>query len=533
MALTPDEELELINILQLEQQTPQPQSLFGRVGEKVAGLTEQVVGQLPEIISGPLIEAGIGARERVTRRGEAIKETGRSLRGGDILFQAPVQAAGQVVGGALDIAGEALVSPFKAGFRALPTPAQETLRAGGRALAETPPVQAGLELIRKGARAFGEFERETPQAAKTVSSLGNILLAGLPVGKTLARKATGLERKARVQVVKKRKDFINDLISPEPTKKILTEQAARTTEKGIIKEKVVALTPRETKIAKEVNKIKTLKKGKSIQYNRNQVGKQIETLAKGLEKDVRKSSVVLAKDRSAKAIDNSITKMIDENPIIGSDVSLTNMAKNVQRNAARILNKHPNTPLGVLKSRKEFDKWAKGIRKNTFDDTTTNSFKESVKTIRTTMNNLVDEATPSASVKHKLKRQNLLFDALDNIDPKAATEGRNAISRAFNNLIEIVPVRNKLIQTLGTITGVGIVGGSAIFSPIIAAALGIGVTGLVGKKVITSAAAKKSLAVILRTTDKVLATSKNPSLIRQLRADRAVIADLLKNSEEQ
>ena len=86
---------------------------------------------------------------------------------------------------------------------------------------------------------------------------------------------------------------------------------------------------------------------------------------------------------------------------------------------------------------------------------------------------------------------------------------------------------------MGTITGVGIVGGSAIFSPMIATALGIGITGLGVKKVITSAAAKKSLAVILRTTDKVLATSKNPSLIRQLRADRAVIADLLKNSEEQ
>jgi len=184
-----------------------------------------------------------------------------------------------------------------------------------------------------------------------------------------------------------------------------------------------------------------------------------------------------------------------------------------------------------LKSRKELDAWIRGQKPKAFDPTTENALSASVRAVRRAMNDTVDNAVPRADVKWSLNRQSKLYDALENIDPKAAAEGANVLLRLSHKVAGVGPARTRFIQTLGTVTGLGIVGASAAFSP--AVAQGLLAAGIVygSGKFIMSPSAKKSVAAILRATDKAIMSSKDPSMIRMLRADRAVVADMLKNSE--
>lgn len=544
MALTPEEELELINIIDLENQSQEP----GVFDSAIKSLQEPVAeakaapdltgfglsGILQKVFTNPLIEATTNTRGRIAGRLGEVQDTVSDLRRGAV---DPIQAGTQIVGQGgfgsfLDVAGESLAAPVRAGFRELPEQAQESIRAGGSALLKTQPVQAGIGLLQQAAGKFSEFEKERPQAAKTAKALGNIALSAFPIAsKTLLKKAKKLETKAQKQITDRREKFVDELVRPEQSKKVLIEQAKRTNEEGFLKTKIVSLSKREKEMAIEASKIKTMTRKRSLQFNRNEISNKISKINKELETDLRKSSVVLAKDKVKKAINNSIKKLVDENPFIKSETATRNMAHNVQRNAERILAKHQNTPFGVLKARKEFDNWALKLNKRAFDSSTATAFKDSLLTIRKTMNKIINDNVPSATVKQRLKSQNLLLDVMDNIDPKIASEqGKNAITRLFNKVTKIGPARNRAVATLGTVAGVGIIGGSQLFSGPIAAALGTAGILYAGHRAIMGPVTKKALAKLLRGADKIILTSKNPSAIRQLRADRAVLADLLKNS---
>ena len=52
-----------------------------------------------------------------------------------------------------------------------------------------------------------------------------------------------------------------------------------------------------------------------------------------------------------------------------------------------------------------------------------------------------------------------------------------------------------------------------------------------GGKFLMGPTAKKGLAKLLRGIDTALMTKQNPSIVRQLRADRAIIVDIIKNAE--
>jgi len=489
----------------------------------------QAMGAGPE-----MAEAG----RRISERGVSIGESTAAARRGEIGgFQLPVQVAGQVAGGALDLMGSAMLGPLQAATRVTPEsikePVGEAVSGAFTTLAETPVGKAGLEAVKAGVDRWSEFKAANPQEAKTIESAANIGLLAFPVSKkALSGRAAKLERKAAAMTRGQRDKFVHDLVLPKPTPKVLTEQAARTKEKGkFLRQKVVSLSKRERLIFDEVKRVKGLNPRRSVQHNRNAIGKQLDVLARNLEDAVGKKRIIVLKTNVTDQITKNMDDLLKTNPLVASDKSFVNMMDSIKRNASRILDKHPQTPRGILQARREFDGWARKIRKSTFDDTTTNTFKEAVKSTRNAMNDAVDKSIPSAGVRTSLKRQNLLFDALENIDPKAAAEGSNAIVRTFNKLTQVGPARTKAVQALGTVTGLGVIGASATFSTPLAVGLGIGAITYAGRKALMSPTTKRGVAKLLRGLDKILPTTKNPSVLRQLRADRAVIVEMLKNTE--
>ena len=81
------------------------------------------------------------------------------------------------------------------------------------------------------------------------------------------------------------------------------------------------------------------------------------------------------------------------------------------------------------------------------------------------------------------------------------------------------------------LTGVGILGASAAYSPVFSIGLFGAATSIATYKLVMSDSAKKGLILLLKGVNQAVQTSTNPAMIRRLRADRAIIADELKNAE--
>lgn len=491
--------------------------------------------------------------ERLTERGKEVDEAITSFQkrveeegvSGPALVSLAGNIAGKgIAGGALDIVGEGLVSAGKAiGYvipDAIEEPIKEKIVQGYNTLVNTDIGIAASEAIESGYGKWKQFKTENPQVAKDIESAFNIGLLLAPV-KTKQKASPSvfgktsdiLGQKAAKQIAIDKKKFTESLITPKRTQKVLVEETARTTEKGIgpFKRSVVELSAREKEIAKEVLKLKNVSKKKSIQGNLNAVKTENTKLAKRLEKDVAKSREIISVDESMAAIDDAVSKLIAENPVITGNAET--MATKLASKARQLLQENPQTPSGLLKTRKQFDSFVKAQKRKAFDPELENVLSASVRTVRGAMNDLLDSKVKSTAVKRELKRQNLLYDAIENIGPKAAEEANYAIGRAIQNMAKVLPFRSKFVNEAGTVAGLGIVGASATFAPVFAVGLAAGVTAYQGGKLLLGSGMKKNLGRVLTGLDKALITSKNPSMIKQLRADRALVVELIKNAEEQ
>ena len=229
-------------------------------------------------------------------------------------------------------------------------------------------------------------------------------------------------------------------------------------------------------------------------------------------------------------IDDAVRKLISENPVIVGDAQ--RVAERVAKKAKELMSQNPSTAQGLLESRKQLDSWIRLQKgQKAFDPAMENALSVSVRTVRQTMNDTIGKAVPSVAVKNELRKQSLLYDALDNIAPKAAAEANTAIARAWQNAVKVLPFRGVANHELALLFGVGGLGAAAMFAPYVSGLLGVTLVGMGIKKAVMSANTRKGLGLLLKSVDRAVLTSKNPSMIKQLRADRALIIETLKNSE--
>lgn len=485
--------------------------------------------------------------ERRKERTSELADTFQDYNKGEISqAELGLQMMGKGVGGmVMDVGGEALVSVGRGLSYIIPDsieePVKQSISEGLEYLMDTDAGNYAKEAVIGGIETWNEYKAENPRAAKNIESVVNIGLLVAPAKvranakpTVLAKTSNKIGGMAGKQIAKKRAETIKDLVLPIKTRKVLESEVARTTEKGIgpFKRSVVAPTVRESEIIREVSKIKGVSANKSAQQNYMAIKEANKKLANKLEVNVAKNRTPIPLTESSQAIDDAIKVVIDENPIIVGNLKTT--AKRVSEKAKKILSENDPTPSGLLKSRKEFDNWVRALPRGEAKlavDASMESQSIAIKTVRNSMNDLLDSKVKSAAVKKGLKSQSLLYNALDNITPKAALSANTAIGRAWQNAFKVLGIRNKAIQSAAAVMGVGGLGAAAQFAPVFTAAVATaGAAGLAGKLVL-SAKSKVFAGKLINIIDKALLTSKNPSMIKQLRADRALIVELLENSE--
>lgn len=476
--------------------------------------------------------------EKVTNAGEQT------------LPETALQLVGKIgAGTALDVIGEGVISGVEFLSDITPDeieePVVQALVGAGTALLETDIGKAGIEAARAGLEKWNAFKGENPRAARNIESVVDIGLLLAPVKakpKTTPRPtfadklATKLDDAATTQSARQKASFVDDLVRPKPNKAVREDEIRRTSEGGVFRSRQVELSPAEKAMADDVSKIADVSSRKTLLQNFQAIEKTNRLEADNLVAALRKNDIAIPRGDVSNALAAARSRL-EANPTITGSAPQT--ADKVIAQAERIMASNPATASGLLKSRKELDRWIKSQKPKLFDSPSENALSTSVREVRSAINDLIDLRATNVAVKESLQRQSNLFRAMDNIAPKAADEGKNAVIRLLQGVGQSVGITASASQQfnrgLGIVAGGSVAGSvAATVSPYLIGAVGLAGLAFQGGKFVGSPAAKRSLSMLLRMSDQAIRTARQNGqevLLNKLRADRGAVMELFKQFE--
>lgn len=503
-------------------------------------------GEAPLDVDQPPEEPGFFERisTRLEGRGEdfdTIVEAFETEEQG--ILESTFQTLGKVVaGGLVDVVGEGVSTVAGGAFDVLQGLDELTSTEEERAARDaqlkvifddvvgTDLVQSAIKSTREGFEAYATWAEENPRAARNLEAAANIALVFAPVkGKPAApagvvrpsivgRAGEAVGAGVKAQTARERSSFIKDLVRPLTSKKVREAEILRTAEgAGIAGRRAVTPSPVETRMAEALTSVPGVTAKKTQLQNLGAVQSEITSEARRLEGLLGRSPARIPQQAIKTSLDDAAARLA-ANPILVGDAART--GKRTLDKAASLMTENPNTPMGILKSRRQFDAWVKSQRPKVFDPATESALSTAVRESRQTMNDLIATHAPGVAVKNSLNKQSALFNAVENIGPKAAQEAETAVGRLMQRVDAAIGLPKRLINisvedivasTARTVLSVG---------PAISKA--------------TAKKSKQSLALLLRQSEKAIQVAKRQNkteLLRQLRADRAAVVEIVKSAQ--
>lgn len=469
--------------------------------------------------------------ERLTARGEQFEQIGRRI-GGQTAEETLLQSAGTAVGGAFDVLGETVATAAGGvadAFNALAPETGQAIADAWAAAVGSDVARAGLAALRAGQETYGAWAAENPRAAANLEAFVNIGLAAAPTPKGLRAPSTArktpigragarVEARAVSQEAATKKAFVDDLILPKQTPTVLAEQAGRTDPKGL-----VGLTSTQADMASAVTKVPTVKPSNTLRENLQAVTTEVTKTASTLETELAAKGLKIPRRIVDAEFDDLLTAA-KATPSVGAKPG--NAMKKAIEVAKSKIGKNP-TAASLLEARRSFDASVlrSGIKLKPGPKAT--AAAEAAAEVRRTMNDLVARFAPDVDVRGSLRKQSDLLSAADNISAKAGAEATTPIRRLIQRLEKRASLKQS-IAGLATLATVGI-GSSIVDAGVLASGALIAISG---KKILMSSQTKRALAGLLRETDLAIRVAgRGAKRAQDLRADRAVLIDMLRDSE--
>jgi hypothetical protein len=417
-----------------------------------------------------------------------------------------IQILGQGVNAASALPAEAIAS-------ILPDEAKQAIGSAANYIGNLPrKASAALENTSVG-RGVGDYLMERPELAKTLGQVADTAKAAgtiataVPLAKAgravTAATGSGMETvgnaiyKSGEQAFKaNRNSFVQDLITPKLTAGVRAEQFGRATEKGLMRNRVVAPSAQEQAIIDTIAEL-PVKKSKSLLGNANIIEKAKNAEAENLVTALKANDVAIADDVILNKL-FGVRNELAKNPYIVGDGAKA--ADNVLNSAIDIIAQNPRTASGLLEARKQLDKLVASQRgSKLFDPALESPITNAVQQIRQSINDMVADAVPDAGVKASLAKQSNMYRALENITTKGAYEKASRLGRAASKVQDAVSLKGA-IGAAAAAGGLGALGGTSVLVP---AALG-GAALYGAGKALTSPSLRKAIGSTLTGSGKIL-----------------------------
>lgn len=395
---------------------------------------------------------------------------------------------------------------------------KQGLEAAGGVISTIPGVSAVTQKA-------SELAQKYPETAKDVKNVVDVATLGIgsgaakPITKGLELAGQSLERSGAAAIDANAFRFAQDLVKPLETSASKLDQVKRTTEAGgIFKKDIVTPTGSEIQSAQEVAKIPGISPNNTFQKNFNIVRDYNVQEAQKLEADVATYDFVIPKKEVISKL-NQAARELENSPLIVGDAE--KMAQKLLNGAKQFVEKNQGKGSGLLQARKDYDNWVLQQKPKAFDAKAENAFTLANRAIRDTLNTVLDENAVNLGVKDSLKRQSVLYRAMDNIAEKAAKEANTVFGRSLERIGEALGTRNKLVQTLAAATGVGVFGAAATYALPLTVASGLGFLVYRGGKLLMKPGVRAAVGKLIQEAGDLIST-----------ADKAILQQALETFTE-
>lgn len=306
----------------------------------------------------------------------------------------------------------------------------------------------------------GELQKDYPVTTGLIGAGANILSA-IPAAKGIegAIKGAG-EVGADVlngarQAIIPNQDFAKKLTMPIPTKKVAIDQVGRTTEQGLLNTAVVQPTSQEQAAIDAVKQVPGVSPTKSYQGNYN--------LIKNANINEAQKLTQILKNHPGTIDDGTILQKfanvedgLKNNMYVSGDgqAAVKKLLDGAyQKIESNRLGNNPLTAGQMLQARKQFDYWVEAQKgSKIFNPNIDGPVSDAVQKVRQSMNQMIGQAAPDANVQSSLAKQSAYYTAMDNIADKAAKEGNNSITRAYQKIAPVL--KNPVVRTAALISGI-------------------------------------------------------------------------------
>lgn len=281
-----------------------------------------------------------------------------------------------------------------------------------------------------------------------------------PVVSKIKQGATALKETIKPTVTQEQ--FLKDLITPELTGKASVEaiKTGKVTEAGLLGSRdITQAVPGFSNMEKAVSEVPKISPKNTLLENANAIHDHIGTVANDLMTQLKSVQTQVGKDRGFftpnefKGYMKSVSQILSDNPTLVGDAEKT--ANKILTKFNSLVKEKGYTPSGLLEARKALDSWMslqKGAK--VFDPTTENAVSIALRAIRQGGNDFLASKVPDVAVKELLAKQASLYNAIEQIAPKAAKEGVNGLQRW-------VKANPKLVNLL-KLGGASVVGGGTV-----------------------------------------------------------------------
>lgn len=459
-------------------------------------------------------------------------------------------ALGQTAGAFMDLSAELVMEGIDL---IVPDSIEKAVKdkvvSGINYVTTSPAMKPAIEALKEGADSYAKWKRDNPVSAielESVVNIGTFLLPPTsPTRRTIAPSVTpedplltklskaaqgyveqasqSLKGQAAKQIDKRKKAKAYQYVMPTQIKEDRIKDV-----QGRTFFKDAKLTPDKLE-AETIDYVASLdiNPSKGLQHNYNVIRKAGEHSAKMLDfrLKVEGATVDIPHTVTKARIKSKLGDMVND-PLLQPQDNRRVFDKFI-KDLDAMVDATGTKPSDVLGLRKELDKYLTQ-KFNFFGKEQPVWLDNMGKEARNAINNVVDEAVGDKVVSDMLRKQHLSFMAQKGLAPKAAKQIESVWNDLFKNTSKVLGENVRMSRVLAYST-VGASGFASVMGILPMLTGGVAITGLgtMALKGALSPTAKKSLAYMLDMSNKAIAKSTNPATIKELRAGRSMVLELM------
>ena len=500
---------------------------------------------LPEILEelraqGPEIR---GTFENIFNIGEQLTSGELASRGRGPLSQAALAGQLALTESILPTAGKSIGAVGSAAIQAVtPEPVerfavettQDMLSSVENFFSENQWANKAMDLAKEKYEdylAWRNSSEENTLKARELESVVDLGILALPASKvppithkSLSEISGTLIAEGKKGQALQKKPAVQELLEPIKIEKAPGDVVAV----GRFDRKTYIPSPNEEEAIRIVSAIPDINPKRSEGYNLPIVEREISRVGNMLQLKINKSkNPSYDRDLLVAELQKDLADLVgtDDFALRGGN---KRFASAFLREAIKILNKQPDTALGILEARKQIDRYADEIRPNINDVTygaRVTSEREVSKLLRDKLNQQLFQTVPDIDAEGLLRKQYLLYGAKKTLREKFDAEARTIQDRLRANIKRATGVTVPATPLSLALTGSYLYSSGVL--PYLSGGAAVIGAGLVGKQVITSPSVKKGLGTLIAATDKAIKKTENSAMLEQLKADRLYMIGLL------